>query len=144
MKFKDPKKLIAQIKKDVSEARGVAIAKLDIELDRVIESEKEFSDLGFISQDIVDTGRLRDSKVISANPNGVTFSYDPVSPDNGYHYGNAIFFGFFAWGKKYIPGRPWTIRAVKNEDPVLNMANFLEDLGYQVTINYDGVRDLMD
>ena len=144
MKFKDPKKLIAQLKKDVAEARGVAIAKVNLELDRVIESEGEFSDLGFIDQDIIDTGRLRDSKVISANPNGVTFSYDPVSPENGYHYGAAIFFGFFAWGKKYIPGRPWTIRAIKNENPTINMASYLEDMGYQVTIRQDGIRDLMD
>lgn len=144
MKFKDPKKLIAQIKKDVAEARGVAIAKIDAELDRVIESEDEFSDLGFISQDIIDSGRLLDSKVISANPNGVTFTYDPVSPENGYHYGAAVYLGFFAWGKKYIPGRPWTIRAMKNENPTINLAIALEEMGYRVTIKSDGIRGLVD
>jgi hypothetical protein len=137
--FKDPKKLIAHIKKDVKEAFGVAIARLDAEMDRVIVDENEFSDLGFLGQDIVDTGRLRDSKVINANPNGVTFSYDPVSPENGFHYGAAVWLGFWAFGKKYIPGRPWTIRAAINESPVVNMADELEKMGYNVKIKYDGI-----
>jgi len=138
-KFKNLKALTDQIKKDVTAARATAIAKIDIELDRVIESESEFSDLGFISQDIVDTGRLRDSKVISANPNGVTFTYAPVSPENGYPYAPAVFNGFFAWGKKYIPGRPWTLRAVRNENPVTNVKAALEEMGYGVRIVNNGI-----
>lgn len=137
MKFKDPSKLIAQLQKDVQEATGEAIAKVDLELDRVIESESEFQDLGFVEQDIVDTGRLRDSKVITATPNGVTFSYDPVNPDDGYHYASAIFLGFNV-GRKYIPGRPWTNRAVKNENPTVNVAEHLRGLGYKVRTRYDG------
>lgn len=142
MKFKDPNKLIAKLKKDVAEARGTAIAKIDSELDRVIESMSEFSDLGFVDQDIVDTGRLRDSKIIQANPDGVTFTYAPKSPENGYPYAPAVFLGYFAWGKKYIPGRPWTIRALKNENPVRNIADELESMGYDVKVRFDGIETL--
>lgn len=142
MKFKDPRKLIAQLKKDVEDATAIATSKIDSELDRVIESLDEFSDLGFVSQDIVDTGRLRDSKVITANPNGVTFSYEPKSPENGFPYAPAIYLGFFAWGKYWVEGRPFTLRAVKNENPTVNIADVLADKGYNVNIKYDGVRDL--
>lgn len=142
VKFKNINQLKAKLKQDVKEARAQAIAKVSIELDRVIESEVEFSDLGFLGQDIVDTGRLRDSKVIAPNPDGVTFTYDPVSPENGYHYGAAVWLGFWAFGKKYIPGRPWTLRAVKNENPTVNVAQALEDMGYDVRIRFDGVKDI--
>lgn len=142
MKFKDPRKLIAKIKQDVEDASATAIAKVNVELDRVIESLDEFSDLGFVSQDIVDTGRLRDSKIITANPNGVTFSYAPVSPENGYPYAPAVYLGFFAWGKYWVEGRPWTLRAIKNENPTVNLVNALTDKGYNVNIKYDGVRNL--
>jgi len=139
-KFTNIKDLARQITKDVNEAHGKAVAKVDVELDRVIESLDEFSDLGFIDHDIVDTGRLRDSKVITAKPNSVTFTYAPVSPENGYPYAPAVFHGFFAWGKKYIPGRPWTVRAVKNENPTGNIAIALEEMGYGVTVKNDGVQ----
>lgn len=138
MKFKNINQLKAKLKQDVKEARAQAIAKVNIELDRVIESEVEFSDLGFLGQDIVDTGRLRDSKVVNANPNGVTFTYDPVSPENGYHYGAAVWLGFWAFGKKYIPGRPWTLRAVQNENPLENTVVALENMGYSVKVKQDG------
>lgn len=137
MKFKDPNKLIAQLRKDAKEAIGEAVAKIDVELDRVIESESEFQDLGFVEQDIVDTGRLRDSKVITETSDGVTFSYDPVNPSSGYHYASAVFLGFNV-GNKYIPGRPWTNRAVKNENPITNVAAYFRDLGYKVEIKQDG------
>lgn len=144
MRFSDPNKLIAKIKKDVADASAEAIAKVDQELDRVISSDSEFSDLGFSAQDIIDTERLFNSKVIAATPDGVTFTYDPVSPENGYHYAPAVFLGFFAWGKKYIPGRPWTHRAVRNENPVTNIAAALESQGYQVRIKRDGTADLFN
>lgn len=141
--FKNPKELIAKLRQDVAEATAQAIAKVDIELDRVIESEDEFSDLGFLGQDIVDTGRLRDSKVITANPNGVTFTYDPVAPENGYHYGPAIWLGFWV-GQKYITGRPWTLRAVQNENPVTNTVTALREMGYKVKVKNDGTELLGD
>lgn len=139
MLFSDPRKLLKQIKKDVEQSFGVAIAKVNVELDRVIESGSEFADLGFSGQDIIDSERLKDSKVVSSSPNSVTFTYEPKSPENGYPYAPAVYEGFFAWGRKYIPGRPWTDRAVFNENPVKNMAFYLDNLGYNVTIVRDGI-----
>ena len=140
--FTDPRELIKHLEKDVAEARGQAIATYDAELDRVIQSPDEFSDLGFDGQDIIDTSRLFDSKVISANPDGVTFSYDPVDPETGYHYAAAVFYGFFAYGRKYIPGRRWTIRALKNENPVVNMVTSLKAMGYNARVVSDQIPDL--
>lgn len=141
-RFTDPQKLINHLKKDLVEARAKAIAKVDAELDRVIESPSEFADLGFDGQDIVDTSRLLKSKIITADPNGVTFGYDPVDPDSGYHYAAAVYFGFFAFGKKYIPGRRWTIRSVKNENPVLNMVDSLKGMGYDARVALNNIPDL--
>jgi hypothetical protein len=140
--FKNPRQLIAKLQQDVAEATAQAIAKVDAELDRVITDENEFTDLGFIDQDIVDTGRLRDSKVITANPNGVTFTYDPVAPENGYHYGAAIWNGFWAFGRTYVPGRPWTLRAIQNENPVDNTIAALQEMGYKVKLKSDGTEIL--
>lgn len=142
MKFKDPKKLIAHLRKDLEDAHGKAVAKISTELDRVIESDNEFSDRGFKDQDIIDTGRLHDSKIVDTNGTHTTFTYDPQDPDTGEKYAAAVWLGF-AYGRKYIPGRPWTLRAVKNENPTQNVAEALEAKGYDVQVVNDGA-DLLE
>lgn len=119
------------------------VARYDIESDRVIEDPNEFANLGFVDWDIVDTGRLLKSKIISVEGDlGVRFSWDPVSPENGYHYASAVYHGFHAWGKKYIPGRPWSERAAHNIEPVKFIAKELSRAGYKVKVLRDRTRDI--
>ncbi len=138
--MKIPKKLKKEIKKIYADV----VAKYDIESDRVIEDPNEFANLGFVDWDIVLTGRLRDSKIIETQGELATkFSWDPVSPENGYHYASAVFWGFNAWGgTKFIPGRPWSERAAHNIDCVSYFAKELNKAGYNAKVIKDDTRTI--
>ena len=136
------KQILKQLRKDLKEkVFPDLVSRYDIESDRVIEDENEFSNLGFVNQDIIDTGRLLKSKIIE--PQGdlsMRFSWDPVSPENGEHYASAVWWGFHAWGNKFIPGRPWSDRAAHNIDPVNSVAKHLTKLGYNAKVVRDDTR----
>lgn len=116
------------------------------EVNRVIESENEFSDQGFVGQDIIDTGNLQRSlKVNGGNiPGGyeISFSWEPRDPDSGYPYAPAVWSGFFAWGKKYIPARHWDTRAAKNIKIVKSFADQLKKRGIKVLSVIDNTNSL--
>lgn len=120
MKITIDKSKLNQVLKAVEEGFGDAVAALDKEYIDVIEDPNEFGDLGFRNQDIVDTGRFRDSqKVIetrTAHGVDVKWHWNPVDPETGLHYAPHLYTGF-AVGPKWIPGRPWPERAVKRADP---------------------------
>lgn len=128
-----------QIKADIQDSFAELVANLNEEFDEVITSESEFSDLGFAGQDIVDTGRLRDSKIVAVSSDTANFSWNPKDPRSGYPYAKAVQSGFFAYGKKYIPGRPWDLRAVANVDPISLIAGELRLKGYKVKIKKNGL-----
>ena len=137
-------KLLKRLKKDVKKIYADAIAKYNLEVDRVIEDPNEFANLGFLEQDIVDTGRLRDSKIIETQGELSTrFSWDPIDPETGYHYASAVFWGFNAYGgSKFIPGRPWSERAVYNIDPVNYISDRLKKKGYNAKVIKDDTRTI--
>lgn len=136
--------ILKKLKKDLKEkVFPDLVARYDLESDRVIEDPNEFANLGFVDQDIIDTGRLLKSKIIE--PQGslsIRFSWDPVSPENGYRYASAVWWGFSAWGKKFIPGRPWSDRAAYNIDPVNSTAKHLQKLGYDAKVVRDDTRTI--
>lgn len=111
-------KVLAALEESFADVVGA----LDSEFIAVISDPNEFSDLGFTEQDIIDTGRFKDSQVVSETRDDgnvqVRWSWSPTSPENGYKYAPALHFGYNAWGKKWIPGRPWTTRAVRRINPV--------------------------
>jgi hypothetical protein len=113
MKFKRNERGINDLKAKIREAFGATMAVLDIEYDDVIESEVVFSDLGFVGQDIVDTARFLKSKTLTVRQDSVVWEWNPKSPETGYPYAAALYTGFWAFGKKYIPGRPWADRAIE-------------------------------
>ena len=89
------------------------------EVNRVIESDSEFADLGFIGQDIVDTRRFLESrkvnKVETKNKVRHEIYWDATDPRTGFPYPEAIWTGFFAYGgSKWIEGRRFDTRAWKN------------------------------
>ena len=111
------------------------MATLNQEFDDVISDEMAFSDIGFVGQDIIDSSRLLNSKTVEANPLSVSWQWNPRSPENGFPYAKAVREGFFAFGKKYIPGRQWDIRALERVDPVDLLAQKLANKGFDVTVD---------
>lgn len=110
-----------KFKSAIVESFAAVIETLNDEYDAVIEDLNEFADLGFVDWDIVDTGRLRDSKQLDVRTeaNGdlnATWDWNPHDPETGYPYAAAVYSGFNAYGKRYIPGRPWPERAIKRVD----------------------------
>lgn len=102
----------------------------------VIEDPAAFEDQGFYSQDIVDTGRLRDSQDINETLDSVSFSWDPVDPETGEHYAMDVYRGFFAYGNpnRYVPGRRWPQRAMTRFRPVSVLADRLRTKGLKVSV----------
>jgi len=120
--------------KEIKESWGQVIAEVNEELDAVIEDEMAFSDLGFNGQDIIDSGRLLNSKVVEINEDKAEFSWNPHSPENGYPYAPGVRAGFWAYGKKYIPGRDWPGRAIERVNPVNSLAQKLKKKGFSVKV----------
>ncbi|QSJ14596.1 hypothetical protein JYQ62_22110 [Nostoc sp. UHCC 0702] len=114
MGFKRNQAGINELKGQIQEAFALTMGVLDLEFDDVIESDNAFADRGFVNWDIVDTGRFLKSKTIaSPSPNLVRWEWNPKNPKNSYPYAAALYTGFMAFGKQYIPGRPWTDRAIE-------------------------------
>lgn len=118
-------------------------------VDEVIESQDEFSDRGFTGQDIVDTGRLRDSKVVEdTDINQVTFSWEPHSPDNGFPYAPAVWAGFRPFGgKTFVPGRHWPERAAVKLGEVgvtQYLVDKLKEQGLEAEVIQNGDENLDD
>lgn len=119
-----------KLNKAIDNAWAEVVARVDTECIAVIEDPNEFSDLGFDQQDIILSGRLRDSQVVDVQGNKAEFTWNPHDPDTGYAYGAALFFGFFAYGgHKFIPGRKWVLRALRRIDPVVLLVEELQKQG---------------
>ncbi len=107
----------------VDDAFAEVVTALDHEFEAVINDPNEFGDLGLENQDIVDTGRFRDSQILNISTEGdktvANFEWNPHSPETGEPYAGRILAGFRAYGHgRWIPGRDWTERAVRRVDPV--------------------------
>lgn len=124
-------KFYKKLKDDVINGFSDIQSKLVEEVDSVIETPGIFD--SFPDSDIVDTGRLRDSKIVDSKPLSLEMSWQPKSPKNGYSYAPAVWSGFYAYGRKYIPGRQWDLLAVDNIEIANYMAKILERKGYEIT-----------
>lgn len=132
-----------QVNAAINEAFAEVIAVVNEEFDAVISSEDEFGDLGFVGQDIIDTGRLLNSKQVNVENGRAEWSWNPTSPDTGVPYAAAVRNGFFAFGRKYIPGRHWDTRAIKRADPVSLLVDELEKRGIDAKVKQNNI-DLLD
>lgn len=120
--------LINQIDAIAEEAFAKIVADYNIAVDETIESMDAFTDLGFVNQDIVDTGRLRNSKLVTATSNTAEFEWNPVSPKNKFAYAGAVWTGFMAFGKYFVPGRHWAERTAINLNDIGITNSFVEAL----------------
>ncbi len=132
-----------ELEKIVQDAIAEVMDSYNEEVDNVIQSNEEWF------QDIVDTGRLLDSKKVNISTEGNTttgeFTWDPNDPDTGYAYAQAVWSGFFAYnGSKYIPGRHWPERAMKNVDPVEAIASYLQEKGIDAEVVQNNIDQLDD
>ena len=111
---------------------------LSEEMRVVISDPQAFADQGFDYQDIVDTGRLRDSQSLTWTNQGAlaTFEWNPVDPDTGEAYAASVYKGFFAYDNPsaFVPGRKWPEKAVSRYDPVEDLAKRLRAKGLKVTV----------
>lgn len=133
----------------INEAFGNLVADYNEWVDAVIESPDMFSDRGFVDHDIVDTGRLLNSKEVDVKDNSATFSWEPHSPNNGFAYAPAVWTGFYAWGDKrnYVPGRHWPERAATTLNDVGITESFVEKLktaGVKARIVKNGDEEIDD
>ena len=132
------KDVIAQVKKQieplVEDAWAETVSVMNEGYDEVIsdESGKYFPD--FVGQDIIDTSRFLNSKVITAVKWTVEWLWNPIDPQTGYAYARALLNGFWAFGKKWIPARDWIKATFVKVDPVTHLANGLSDRGFSVKI----------
>lgn len=139
---------IDDVEQLILEAFGQVVADYNVYVDEIIESTEEFGDLGFTGQDIIDTGRLRDSKIVDATATEASFEWNPKSPKNGYGYGAAVWTGYNAWGgNKFVPGRHWPERAAKklNESGVtIAFVEYLRKQGINAQVLINGDEELDD
>jgi hypothetical protein len=102
---------------------------LDKMQDRVIQDPWEFADLGFLDQDIVDTGRLHNSKIVETVDEGdlvsVRYVWNPINPEDGRAYAGDVFLGFTSYAGNFIPGRDWPNRS---EEKLNTREHFVETL----------------
>lgn len=137
---------IPGLEKIVTDALLEVSIQYEREVNRVIESETEFADQGFTSQDIIDTGNLQASLQVDgrAIQQGyeLSFSWEPRDPESGYPYAPAVWSGFFAWGRKFIPGRRWDTRAAKNMKIVQVFVKELKERGVKVLSVTDNTNSL--
>jgi len=133
----------------VEEAFGSLVAEYNVKVDETIESLDAFSDLGYVDHDIVDTGRLLNSKVLdvksSADSWSADFTWDPQSPENGYKYANRVWAGYWSkGGKNFFPGRHWPERTAKAMGITKRFVELLQSEGLDATIVVDGDENIDD
>lgn len=137
-----------EIEKLIEEAFGQTVADYNEYVDSIIESTEEFGDSGFSGQDIIDTGRLMDSKMVDATANDASFEWAPKDPKTGFSYAPAVWTGFHPYGReKFVPGRHWPERAATKLNDIGITRTFVEYLksqGLKTEIINNGDSDLDD
>jgi len=105
------------IKLKIKDSFGQTVATLDKVQDQVIKDPLEFADLGFLDQDIVDTGRLHNSKIVETIDEGnlvsVRYVWNPIDPEDGRAYAGDVLVGFTSYAGNFVPGRDWPNRAAE-------------------------------
>lgn len=137
-----------EIEQLIQEAFGQTVADYNEYVDSIIESTEEFGDSGFSGQDIIDTGRLKDSKIVDATANQASFEWSPKSPENGFPYAPVVWTGFHPYGReKFVPGRHWPERAARklNDTGVTRtFVAYLQSQGLKAEIVNNGDEELDD
>ena len=124
-----PKGLENQLKRQIRKGLNKWTEKYSEEVDRVIETPGIFPE--FPDSDIINTGRLLNSKKIVQDILDVTFSWNPVDPETKYPYAPAVWGGFFK-GSRYIEGRQWDLVAYDNVNAADELVIHFKSLGYEV------------
>jgi hypothetical protein len=138
---------VAELRKKIQDSFAVVVEELDYEYHVTIQDPDAFEYLGFFDQDIVDTGRFDDSQIIDVQTKGnvttARWIWNPTSPDDGYHYASALYYGFHPYGGTgYCPGRPWVDFSIRKLDPVSLLVKELKSRGLKARVIQNNVSTL--
>lgn len=132
---------INKLDKAIDNAWAEVVARVDSTCIAVIEDPNEFSDLLFEDQDIILSGRLKESQTIDVRGNKAVWEWNPHDPNTGYAYALAVWMGFNAYGEyKYVPGRHWFFRALKRVDPITMFADELQKQGIGIRVTSNNIK----
>lgn len=134
MKFKLNPKGLKKVKDGANEAWADTMASLELKMEEVIRDPFAFSEEGFADQDIVDTERFVNSQQVNVRDGIASFSWNPHDPETGYPYAPALYSGFLAYGKKWIPGRHWPEKAIDELDVAENFKENLSERGVKAKV----------
>lgn len=119
----------------IDKAWNEVLEEVDQEFDNVIEDPNAFASSGFVDQDIIDTGNLKDSKETVIENNKLTCQWNAKDPETGYPYPPLVQAGGF-FGKKYLPGRDWPEEAMQRIDPAKALSERLNKMGIKAKVKY--------
>lgn len=123
-KFKINYQGLAQLKRMIIQSFEETIKELDMEFQAVISDTNAFADIGVFNQDIIWSGRLKESQQLELSTEGnkvkASWQWDPVDPETGDHYAGDVFVGFTTWSGRFIPGRNWPDKGIERYDPFDN------------------------
>ena len=123
-KFKIYPQGVAKLKQIIKESFSQVVDELDLEFQVVISDSNAFADIGVYNQDIIWTGRLKESQQleISTDRNNVKASWrwNPFDPESGEYYAGDVFVGFTTWSGRFIPGRNWPDKGIERYNPIDN------------------------
>lgn len=123
-KFKIYPQGIAKLKQIIQESFNEVVRELDLEFQAVISDTNAFADIGVYNQDIIWSGRLKESQQLEIstekNKAKASWQWDPVDPETGDHYAGDVFVGFTTWSGRFIPGRNWPDKGIERYDPIDN------------------------
>jgi hypothetical protein len=134
MKFKVNPKGLKAVKQGANEAWGETMAALELKMEEVIRDPNAFSEQGFVEQDIVDTERFVNSQQVQVVGGVTSFSWNPHDPETGYPYAPALYAGFMAYGKKWIPARHWPEKAIDELDVTEDFKRNLNERGAKARV----------
>jgi len=123
-KFKINYQGLAKLERIIKDAFQEAIDDLDMEFQAVISDANAFADIGVFNQDIIWSGRLKESQQLEISQGGnkakASWQWDPVDPETGDHYAGDVFVGFTTWSGRFIPGRNWPDKGIERNNPIDN------------------------
>lgn len=99
---------------------------------KVAKDPYEFSDLGYIDHDIVDTGKLSRSFKTNINKTGITLKN--TAQNKGFRYPKRIRLGYNT-KSGFRKGRPFYNRAIERSKVGQIYVNSLRNYGFNVKIN---------
>ena len=93
----------------------------------------EFSDLGYVNHDIIDSGKLSKSFKTNIGKTGITLK--TTAQNRGFNYPKRIRLGYMTKSSGFRKGRPFYDRAIRRSKIGKIYAESLKNYGFSIKIN---------